>query len=130
VPPSRSPFSYAVVRVVPDIERAEFLNAGLILFSRPRRFLAARTELDAGALDALRPGCDHDAIREQLRFVERVAAGEVTAGPFATMTQSERFHWLTTPRSTAVQPGPLHAGTTDDPQATFDHLFEALVARP
>lgn len=128
--PPRSAFSYAVVRVVPDIEREEFLNAGLILFARERRFLAARTHLDTDALDALRPGCDADGIRGQLELVERLAAGEISAAPFDRMSQSERFHWLTTPRSTAVQPGPLHAGTTDDPSATFEHLYGLLVARP
>jgi hypothetical protein len=99
-----------VVRVVPDIEREEFLNAGLILFCRPRRYLAARTHLDADALLSL-------------------AAGTVSSGPFATMSQSERFHWLTTPRSTIVQPGPLHPGTTEDPAATFEHLYRVLVER-
>ncbi len=128
--PPRSAFSYAVVRVVPDIEREEFLNAGLILFARERRFLEARTHLDTHALDALRPGCDADGIRGQLELVERLAAGEISAAPFDRMSQSERFHWLTTPRSTAVQPGPLHAGTTDDPSATFEHLYGLLVARP
>ena len=127
--PSRSAFSYAVIRVVPDIEREEFLNAGLILFDRERRFLAARTHLDADALAALHPGCDADAIRAQLDLIERTAAGEVEVAPFATMSQSERFHWLTTPRSTIVQPGPLHAGVTDDPAATFDHLFATRVHR-
>ena len=129
MPPSRSPFEYAVVRVVPDIEREEFVNAGLILFCRPRSFLAARSRLDEEALSALRPGCDADGIREQLAFIEAVAGGSVATGPFAAMTPSERFHWLTTPRSTVVQPGPLHAGTTEDPAATFDHLFEVMVSR-
>ena len=127
--PSRSPFSYSVIRVVPDIEREEFLNAGLIVFCRPHRFLRARASLDEAALDALRPGCDHGAIRDQLRFIEGVAAGQVLAGPFATLTQSERFHWLTTPRSTLVQTAPLHGGTTDDPAATFERLYRVLVAR-
>ncbi|HEX5038711.1 MAG TPA: DUF3037 domain-containing protein [Candidatus Limnocylindria bacterium] len=129
MPPSRSPFEYAVVRVVPDIQRAEFVNAGLILFSRPRSFLAARARLDEDALAALRPGCDADGIREQLAFIEEVAGGLVETGPFAGMTQSERFHWLTTPRSTVVQPGPLHAGTTEDPAATFEHLYQVMVSR-
>lgn len=129
MPPSPSPFSYAVVRTVPDIEREEFLNSGLILFCRPRRFLAARTSLDVAALEALRTGCDLDGIRDQLAFIEAVAAETVTAGPFATMSQSERFHWLTTPRSTVVQPGPLHAGTTHDPAATFERLYGVLVSR-
>lgn len=128
--PPRSAFSYAVIRVVPDIEREEFLNAGLILFDRERRFLAARTHLDADALATLHPDADVEGIRGQLELVERLAAGEVTAAPFDRMSQSERFHWLTTPRSTAVQTGPLHAGTTEDPAATFEHLFTTLVLRP
>ena len=127
--PSRSPFAYAVVRVVPDIEREEFLNAGLILFCRPRQYLRARMSLDTDALAAVHPGNDAAAIGEQLRFIEAVAAGTLDAAPFATMSQSERFHWLTTPRSTLVQPGPLHAGMSDDPDATFDRLYEVLVSR-
>ena len=127
--PSRSPFSYAVLRVVPDIEREEFVNAGLILFSRSSRFLAARTDLGAAALHALEARADVDGVREQLRLFERIASGDTDAGPIARLTPSERFHWLTAPRSTTVQPGPIHAGVTDDPSATFDHLFAVLVAR-
>jgi hypothetical protein len=127
--PSRSAFSYAVLRIVPDIEREEFVNAGLILFARERRFLAARAVHDPAALDALRPGCDHAAISRQLELIEQIAAGTVAAAPFDSMSQSERFHWLTTPRSTVVQPGPIHPGTTDDPMSTFEHLFEVLVRR-
>jgi hypothetical protein len=127
--PSHSAFTYAVVRVVPDIEREEFVNAGLILFDRERSYLAARTRYQPASVDALRAGCDHDAIRRQLDQVVQVAAGEVATVPFATMTQSERFHWLTTPRSTVIQPGPSHTGVTDDPQATFEHLFGLLVDR-
>jgi len=129
VAPSRSAFAYAVVRVVPDIEREEFLNAGLILFCRPRQYLRAMTALDREALRAVRPDSDAAAIGEQLRLVEAVAAGTLEVAPFASMSQSERFHWLTTPRSTLVQPGPLHAGMSDDPDATFDHLFTVLVSR-
>jgi Protein of unknown function (DUF3037) len=129
VAPSRSQFDYAVVRVVPDIEREEFLNAGLILFCRPRTYLRARTALDTDALGAVDPDSDVDAIGDQLRFIEAVAAGTLDAAPFATMSQSERFHWLTTPRSTLVQPGPLHAGMSEDPDATFEHLFGLLVTR-
>jgi hypothetical protein len=130
VAPSPSAFSYAAIRVVPDIEREEFLNAGLVLFCRPQRFLAARTTLDERALDTLRPGCDADGIRAQLQLVERIAAGEADAGPIGAMEQSERFHWLTTPRSTLVQPGPIHSGVTDDATGTFEHLFRVLVERP
>lgn len=127
--PSRSAFTYAVLRVVPDIEREEFVNAGLILFDRERRYLAARTDLDAATLAALDGDCDLDAIRAQLELVEAIASGTTDVQPFAGMTQSERFHWLTTPRSTLIQPGPLHAGVTDDPEATFEHLYGVLVRR-
>lgn len=127
--PSRSVFSYAVVRIVPDIEREEFVNAGLILFDRARRYLAARTQFDSAALAALGADCDEEGIRAQLELLEAIASGETAVAPFATMTQTERFHWLTTPRSTLVQSGPLHAGMTDDPAATFDHLFEVMVTR-
>ena len=127
--PLRSPFAYAVVRVVPDIEREEFLNAGLILFCRPRQYLRALTALDGEALAAVQAHSDAAAIGKQLQFVEAVAAGTLEVAPFGSMSQSERFHWLTTPRSTLVQPGPLHAGMSDDPDATFDHLFTVLVRR-
>jgi hypothetical protein len=129
VAPSRSGFAYAVLRVVPDIEREEFVNAGLILFDRERGYLVARTRLDPAAVDALRVGCDHEAIRRQLELVEQIAHGSIATAPFAAMSQSERFHWLTTPRSTVVQPGPLHTGVTEDPSATFEHLFGVLVTR-
>ena len=127
--PSRSAFSYAVLRVVPDIEREEFLNVGLLLFDRERRALIARTAYDEAGVEALRPGCDHVAIRRQLELIEQIAAGTAATAPFDGMSQSERFHWLTTPRSTIVQPGPIHGGTSDDPHATFEHLFGVLVRR-
>ncbi len=127
--PSRSAFTYAVLRIVPDIEREEFVNAGLILFARERRFLRARTDVDLSALASLNEDCDLDAIRAQLELVQAIASGTTDVVPFAGMSQSERFHWLTTPRSTLVQPGPLHAGITDDPDATFDHLYGLLVSR-
>ena len=127
--PSRSPFSYAVLRVVPDIEREEFVNAGLVLFCRSRRYLQARTLLDFERLRALRSNADATALLAQLALVEQIAAGEVASGPLAEMSQSERFHWLTTPRSTVVQPGPIHGGMADDPEATFEHLYTTLVDR-
>lgn len=123
----RSPFSYAVVRVVPDIERQEFVNTGLILFCRPQRFLRVRTALDVERLRALRPDCDVDAIRAQLDLFERIADGGLEAGPLAEMDQSQRFHWLSAARSTSVQPGPIHGGMTEDAAATFEDLYRTLV---
>jgi hypothetical protein len=125
----REDFQYAIVRVVPRVERGEALNAGVVLFSRRLKFLAARTELDEATLRALSPGCDAAGVRTQLATIERVAAGDPAGGPIAALEPSERFHWLTAPASTIVQPSPVHTGLTDDPAAELDRLFEQLVRR-
>ena len=127
--PEREDFQYAIVRVVPRVERGETLNAGVVLFSRRHRFLAARTELDEAALAALSPGCEPDEVRAHLEAVERVAAGDPAGGPIAGLEPSERFHWLTAPASTIVQASAVHTGLTADPAAELDHLFAQLVAR-
>jgi hypothetical protein len=127
--PGREDFQYAIVRVVPRVERGESLNAGVVLFCRRLKFLAARMQLDEGALRALSPGCDPAGLREQLATIERVAAGDPASGPIAALEPSERFHWLTAPASTIVQPSPVHTGLTDDPAAELDRLFEQLVKR-
>jgi hypothetical protein len=125
VPPS--PFQYAIVRVVPRVERGECLNAGVVLFCRPRRFLAARVELDEGRLRALAPGVDVEAVRGHLDAVVRIAAGEPDAGPIAALPASERFHWLVAPSSTVIQSSPVHTGLSDDPAAELEHLMALLV---
>jgi hypothetical protein len=130
VPGERQPFQYAVVRVVPRIERGEFINAGVVLFCRTRRFLAARTELDERALGALTGDCDAGEVRSQLATLEAVAAGDPAGGAVAGLPQSERFHWLTAPASTVVQTSPVHTGLTEDPEAELARLFAALVSRP
>jgi hypothetical protein len=127
---SRSPFEYAVLRVVPDLERGETLNAGVILMSRPRRFLGARIALDERKLATLAPGCDIDGVRAHLEAVERIARGDATAGPIARLSFPERFHWLVSPTSTIVQPSAVHTGLTDDPAAELERLFARLVAGP
>jgi DUF3037 family protein len=127
--PAREDFQYAIVRVVPRVERGETLNAGVVLFCRRLKFLAARTELDEEALAVLSPGCDPAALRAQLETIERVAAGDPAGGPIAALEPSERFHWLTAPASTIVQPSPVHTGLTVDPAAELDRLFAQLVAR-
>jgi hypothetical protein len=127
--PEREDFQYAIVRVVPRVERGELLNAGVVLFSRRHRFLAARTQLDEAALAALSPGCDPDEVRAHLEALERVAAGDPAGGPIAALEPSERFHWLTAPASTIVQTSAVHTGITDDPAAELDHLFAQLVTR-
>jgi Protein of unknown function (DUF3037) len=125
----REDFQYAVVRVVPRIERGECLNAGVILYSRRHGFLGAKTGLDEAALAALAPDCDPVEVRAQLETLERVAAGAEDGGPIAGLDASERFHWLTAPSSTIVQSSAVHTGLTSDPAGELDHLFERLVSR-
>ncbi len=127
--PAREDFQYAILRVIPRVERGESLNAGVVLFSRRHGFLAARTELDAAALAALSPGCDPAEVRAHLETLARVAAGDPAGGPIAALEPSERFHWLTAPSSTIVQPSPVHTGLTADPAAELDRLFATLVQR-
>jgi hypothetical protein len=129
VPAERIPFQYSVVRVVPRIERGEFINAGVVLFCRQRQFLQARTTLDEQALNTLAGECDPGEVRSQLETVEAVAAGDPSGGAVASMPQSERFHWLTAPSSTIIQPSPVHTGLTADPAGELDRLFAALVSR-
>jgi Protein of unknown function (DUF3037) len=128
--PERAPFAYAAIRVVPRVEREEFVNAGIVLFSRPRRYLGIRTRLDAERLRVLWPELDVDAVRRQLDILERVAAGDSAGGAMALLPAAERFGWLTAPASTVVQPGPVHAGLADDPEAALDRLFTELVDVP
>jgi hypothetical protein len=126
VPPS--PFQYAIVRVVPRVERGESLNAGVVLFCRPRRFLAARMALDETRLRALAPDTDPAAVREHLDGLTRIAAGDHAAGPIAALDPSERFHWLVAPASTMIQCSPVHTGLTDDPAGELEHLVARLVS--
>ena len=126
---SRKPFLYAALRIVPRVERGEAVNAGVVLFCRPKQFLGARMELDEALLAALSPGCDPAEVRAQLDTLEAVAGGRSEGGRVASLSQSERFHWLTAPASTIVQPSPVHTGLTDDPAGELDRLFEELVSR-
>lgn len=124
----RSPFTYAVVRVVPSVERGECINAGVLLFCKAHGFLAARVALDESRLAALAPGADAVAIRAHLDALARIAAGDPAAGPMAALPLGERFGWLAAPASTVVQPGPVHTGLCDDPARTLAALFAELVA--
>src|SRR3712207_43437 len=112
-------YSYAVVRVVPRVEREEFVNVGVILFARELRFLAAQIELDAARVRSLAPGTDVTLIARHLRTFQAIAAGEAEGGPIAALPQPERFHWLTAPRSTIIQTSPVHTGACVDPQAAL-----------
>jgi len=127
--PRPAPFQYAMVRVVPQIERGECVNAGVVLFCRPRRFLAARIALDEARVLALAPDADLEAIRHHLDAFARIAAGEPAAGPIAALPASERFHWLVAPSSTVIQCSPVHTGLSADPGAELERLTDRLVGR-
>ena len=116
-------FEYALIRVVPRIERGESVNAGVIVYSKTYKFLKTRIELNEARLNALDPSADIAAIKAALRAFERACS----EGPLAEQTLGERFRWLTAPRSAIVQPGPVHAGVTSDPAADLDRLFDTLV---
>jgi hypothetical protein len=125
-----SPFSYAVYRVVPRVERGERLNVGVVVFCRPLEYLAARTELDVERLIALWPELDPETVRPHLRAIERIAAGDPEAGEIARLDETARFHWLVSPSSTIIQPSAVHTGLCDDPASQLARLFETLVAVP
>lgn len=128
--PAPSAFEYAVIRVVPRVERGEFLNAGVVLFCRVHRFLAARVELDPHRLAVLAPELDAATVRRHLDVYPLVCAGGPAAGPIGLLTQTERFGWLVAPLSTIVQPSPVHCGLTANPAATLDHLLDTMVHLP
>jgi hypothetical protein len=125
--PADAPFQYAVLRVVPRVERGEAINAGVVLFARTRKFLGARVSLDRERLRAIAPDSDVDAIERHLDARRRIAAGDPDGGPIAQLDQSERFNWLVAPSSTVIQPSPVHTGLCPDPDATLERLFERLV---
>jgi hypothetical protein len=118
------PFEYAVLRVVPRVERGESINAGVIVYSRSAQFLGGRVHLDEARLRAIDPGADVAAIDAALRSAADTCAGRGTGGAEEI---GRRFRWLTAPRSTVVQPGPVHTGLTDDIAAEPDRLLALLV---
>ena len=126
--PGTDPFAYAILRVVPRVERGECFNAGVVLFCRRRRYLAARVDLDERRLAALAPGLDPANVRPHLEALARIAAGDPAGGAVAALEPWERFGWLVATSSTIVQPSPVHTGLSDDPAAMLDHLFAELVA--
>ncbi len=120
-------YDYALIRVVPRVERDEFLNAGVILFCRTRRYLGARVRLDPQRLAILAPDLDPADAERHLALIPRICAGGRGAGPIGGLTAAERFHWLVAPRSTVIQTSPVHCGLCHDPAATLDRLFATLI---
>lgn len=120
-------FDYAILRVVPRVERQEFINAAVIVFCLEKKYLDARVHLDPARLLALWPDADMELIRDHLNAVPRICAGDPTAGPIARLPQRERFHWLISPRSTIIQPSPVHTGVCDDPEGLLDRLAQQFL---
>src|SRR6185295_17208214 len=128
--PALSSFDYAVIRVVPRVEREEFVNAGVLLFCLERDFLQARVEVDEPRLRALWPEIDVELVRQHLEAIPRICAGSPDAGPIARLSLRERFHWLVSPRSTVIQVSPVHSGLCESPERALDELFRRMVLIP
>lgn len=120
-------YDYAIVRVVPIVDRGEFLNVGVILRARTLSYLGVRIEVDEMRLRSLAPGIDLTLVHSHLEVFRAIAEGDPAGGPIAALSLAERFHWLTTPRSTVIQTSPTHVGRCADPAAALDDLFERLV---
>jgi hypothetical protein len=123
-------YDYAIVRVVPRVERGEFVNAGIILSCDVERILQAGIELDESALLAIDAHVELDLVRSALAVIPTICAGGEGAGDIGKMTARERFHWLVAPRSTIVQTSPVHTGQCADPGAALEHLMQTMVRRP
>jgi hypothetical protein len=125
--PARASFEYAVLRVVPRVEREEFINAGVVLFCLERDYLSARVHLDEPRLRALSASADVETVRRHLEAIPKVCAGDPEAGPIARLSRRQRFHWLVAPRSTVIQVSPVHAGLSASPESALEDLFAELV---
>ncbi|HEX7727980.1 MAG TPA: DUF3037 domain-containing protein [Terracidiphilus sp.] len=121
-------FDYALLRVVPRVERQEFVNAGVVVFCREKRYLAARVRLNRERVQVLWPEADLDLIAQHLDAVVRICQGDPAAGAIAQLSQSERFHWLVSPRSTILQPSPVHTGVCDETGDLLDRLETQLLS--
>jgi len=125
--PDHCSYDYAIVRVVPRVDREEFVTVGVIVSCPARDFLGARIELDEKRLIALDSTVDLAAVRKHLASIPTICAGGADAGPIGKLTQRERFHWLVSPRSTIIQTSRVHSGRCTDPSNLMDHLLDAMV---
>lgn len=128
--PAGTSFDYAILQVVPRVERGEVVNAGVILFCLQRDFLQARVEVNEPRLRALWPDLDLELVRQHLETIPKICAGSPEAGPIARLSLRERFHWLVSPRSTMIQVSPVHSGLCDDPERALGDLFCQAVRLP
>jgi hypothetical protein len=127
--PEQCPFDYAVIRVVPRVEREEFINAGVIVSCPTKNFLKAGIELDYERLASLDPTLDREVIRKHLKAISAICEGGAEAGPIGKLPMRARFHWLVAPRSTVIQTSPVHTGLCEDRDAMLEHLLDTMVRR-
>ena len=125
--PDQFRYDYAVIRVVPKVDREEFINAGVILSCPELSFLEARIKLNEGRLLALDPEVDLDMVRKHLATIPTICRGGDGAGTIGQLPQRQRFHWLVAPRSTVIQTSPVHTGRSADPTAALERLVESMV---
>ncbi len=126
--PERRAFEAAIIRLVPRVEREEFINVGVVVFDKAQNFLEARYALDPARIEALAPGLvDLDDVRQHLEHIRLVCAGDPAAGPLGQLSPAERFHWLVAPRSTVIQVSQVHSGFCDNPAAALEHLMNKMV---
>jgi hypothetical protein len=127
--PALNSFDFATIRVVPRVDREEFVNAGVIVFCLSQKFLQARVRMDEALLIALCPELELNLVREHLEAIPQICLGDPDAGPIARLSVRERFHWLVAPRSTVIQISPVHSGLCEYPQSVLDDLFRQLVMK-
>lgn len=125
--PAPCSFDYAVIRIVPRVEREEFVNAGVVVFCFEKKFLAARVRIDERKLKAIWPEIDIALIRQHLEAIPKICAGDLSAGPIARLSLRERFHWLVAPRSTMIQVSPVHSGLSENPEKALQQLAERML---
>jgi hypothetical protein len=125
--PATSSYDYAIIRVVPFVERGECINVGVVLFCRTRRFLDMLVHFDEQRLRAFAPVLDWDCVQQQIEVLMQICHGGAASGPIGQLSQAERFHWLVSPRSTVIQISPVHSGTCSDPASTLQNLLRKLV---
>lgn len=125
--PDQFRYDYAVIRVVPKVEREEFINAGVILSCPARSFLEAQIKLNESRLLALDPSLDLEMVKNHLATIPKICRGGADAGPIGQLSQRERFYWLVAPRSTIIQTSPVHTGRSSDPAAALQHLVATMV---
>jgi hypothetical protein len=127
--PAEHTYDYAIIRVVPRVDRGERVNVGVILSCAATDFLDARIEVDEALIRAIDPGVDIDAVRTNLAVIPLICTGGSEAGPIGSLPSRGRFRWLVAPRSTIIQPSEVHTGRTSDPAACLDHLMQRIVRR-